>query len=319
MTTISSRISLLSWLLCLLWCSVSYAQAPGIAADKGQTPALKRQTSAKGPSQTRSKRVTRRSTATKTPKAAPVPSRKTRGTDSEIPYVPPIVYERPPFWKRLLYRIFSFWPWLLILALFFGLPFLTIRTNNWRRRRTFMQARRADLANPLDASARHQLAEHYIKNRRYRVAQRYMEEAIEIQKKTGHFDPRMLATLGDILRKRGLHEKAIEHYKHSLELEEGGGQGEVFIALGAIYQKQDKPEEAQQWLEKAIRANSSRAEPVYRLAILYEKQEKTEESQKLIKEFLKDAHALPRFIKKLNRVWVLRMHTHPLSYWLFPI
>ncbi len=227
---------------------------------------------------------------------------------------------RKRHWYDFLFGIFwwllySIWFWVILAV--FGLPYLSVWLNKRRKLKNFIRARMAELANPIDAGARFQLGSMLLKQKKYRRALPYLEEAHQIQKKQNFLDPRLLDALADTLLARNEQDRAIALYKESLTLDSTGGQGEVFLQLGRAYQEKKEFETAESWLQKACQANRSLAEPVYRLSLHLHNQDKIEESRHLRNDFLKDAHTLPAFIRKRNRKWVMMMRVFQLSRWFF--
>lgn len=207
--------------------------------------------------------------------------------------------------------LYSIWFWVLLIA--FGLPYVSVKLKKRRKLKRFMLARMAELANPIDASARFQLGSMLLQQKKYRRALPYLQEAHKIQKEQNFLDPRLLDALADTLLALGKQDQAIELYEKSLTLDKTGGQGEVFLQIGRAYQEKKELATAEEWLQRACEANRSLAEPVFRLALLLHKQEKVKESQGLRSDFTKDAHALPTAIRKRNAWWVFLMQVFPLS------
>jgi Tfp pilus assembly protein PilF len=220
------------------------------------------------------------------------------------------------FWDYLWAYIaigfaYSLWFWLILLI--FVVPYISMWLTRKNELRGFYRARMAELANPLDAGARYQLGNLYLKHKRYRKALPMLEEAYQIQKKSDHLDPRLLEALGNTYLELGKHQQAREHYFESLKRDESGGMGEVFLQLGRAYQECKDNEQAREWLEKACEANRSLAESVFRLAVLNYYENKIELAQHQIREFLVDANQLPRLIRNRNRRWVRWMRLYPWS------
>ncbi|TNE48099.1 MAG: tetratricopeptide repeat protein [Deltaproteobacteria bacterium] len=209
--------------------------------------------------------------------------------------------------------LYSIWFWILLAV--FVLPYISVWLAQRRKLKNFTRARMAELANPIDAGARFQLGSMLLKQRRYRRALPYLQEAHNIQREQKCLDPRVLDALGNVKLALGKRDEAIELLKESLTLDKTGNQGEVFLQLGRAYQEKKEHKTAEEWLEKACEANRSLAEPVYRMALHLNKTERGDEARKMIKEFLIDAHALPAFIRKRNRFWVFLMRIFPLGHW----
>lgn len=210
-----------------------------------------------------------------------------------------------------------FYPWVLLFLAIFAFTYISTRLRALGQTRSFIRARQAELNNPLDDNARFQLADRYYKQRRYRRALRYLEEAYEIQKKTD-FDPQLLLLYGNILIRQRRAREALPLLEKALDIDPSGCQGDVFLALGRAHRHQDAPEQASTWLRKAMRANGSLAEPVARLAFLLQEQGQGDEAKALVKDFLSDASRLPKYIRKRNRWWVWMLRGYPLTGWLLP-
>jgi len=207
--------------------------------------------------------------------------------------------------------------WLLIVIVAFGLPYLAVWLNGMTKTRRFVRARMSELANPHDASARFQLGQLHLKYRRYRRAQPYLEEALALQEKGDCVDPRLLHALGDVLLGRRQWAQAIAMYERSLDLEPGGGQGDVFLRLGTAHRQLGNTDEAAAWLDKACDANRSLAEPIFRRACIHARQGHPDKANQLLDDFLPDANKLPAFIRRTNRRWILLMYLFPITRWMF--
>lgn len=254
-----------------------------------------------------------------TAKAKPIQRKQTYNTQEwqrQLRYQRYRPYQRS--WYDVIVSIFywflySIWFWVLLAV--FSLPYVSVWLNRRAKLRRFVRARVAELANPIDAGARFQLGSMLLKQRRYRRALPYLQEAHRIQQEQDCLDPRVLDALGAVLLATGKRDESIALFQESLELDKSGNQGEVFLHLGRAYQEKKEHKIAEEWLEKACEANRSLAEPVYRMAVHLNNTERGDEARKLIKEFLIDAHALPAFIRKRNRFWVLLMRIFPLGNW----
>ena len=256
------------------------------------------------------------SAAKHTPKVQKRPVYPWNSQWKNVHYKAPTVWERLASWLFVFFSSF-FWAWVLFAVI--ALPYLSVWLSRRRKLQHFRRARTAELANPLNADARFQLGNLYLKHKGYRRALPFLQEAYEIQKKSKkkYLDPRVLDALGETLLALGKHNEAIALYEQSLVLGKTGGQGETFLQLGLAFWEINEKEKAKTALEKACRSNRSLAEPVFRLAILYFYQGKSEKGQALIDEFVIDKNQLPHFIRKRNRLWVWRMQLYPWSRWMF--
>lgn len=206
--------------------------------------------------------------------------------------------------------------WLWVLIAVFGLPFLAVRFSQWQDTRRFVQARQVELSNPIDASARYQLASLFLKQRRHQKALPLLEEAYKIQQQRPSPNPRLLDDLARVYFRQQRIDEALPLLKTSLQLDPHGNQGETFLLLGKVFAHKGELERARECFLQTQQANTSLAEPVFRLACLDAAQNKHADAQKRLRDFLKDATHLPPFLRKRNRFWVLAMRLFPFSTFL---
>jgi tetratricopeptide (TPR) repeat protein len=206
--------------------------------------------------------------------------------------------------------------WAGVLAIAFGGPFVAVWWRRRKKRQVFIQARLAEMANPHDATARLQLGQLYLKHRKWAKAQIHLEDGLAVQREKESVDPRMLDALAQVYTHQKRYHDALALLEESLELDATGNQGEVPGWIGVVYQKMGDAANAQTWLERACAANTSRAEPVFRLACHLRNNGKPDEARQVIARFLPEAHLLPRFIRQQNRWWVHKMRFFPLTAWM---
>ncbi|MCB9643708.1 MAG: tetratricopeptide repeat protein [Myxococcales bacterium] len=211
--------------------------------------------------------------------------------------------------EAFLYEMLWFW----VLVAVFGLPFLAVRFTQFQSTRRFVIARRTELSNPIDASARYQLASLYIKQRRFANALPLLEEAYKIQQERPPCNPRLLDDLARLYVRKRRTEDALPLLKQSLQLDPQGNQGETFLLLGKAFLQKGELERARECFLQTQQANTSLAEPVFRVACVDLVQSKSDDALRRLKEFLKDASHLPPFLRRRNRWWVFAMRLFPLS------
>ncbi len=206
--------------------------------------------------------------------------------------------------------------WLWVLLAVFGLPFLAVRFSQWQSTQRFVQARQVELSNPIDASARYQLASLFLKQRRFAKALPLLEEAYKIQQQRPSPNPRLLDDLARVYLRQQRIDDALPLLKTSLQLDPQGNQGETFLLLGKAFAQKADLERARECFLHTQQANTSLAEPVFRLACLDAEQNKHLEAQHRLRLFLKEAAHLPPFLRRRNRFWVVAMRLFPYSSFL---
>jgi tetratricopeptide (TPR) repeat protein len=197
--------------------------------------------------------------------------------------------------------------WFFVLLAAFGLPYAAVRLARWQQYRRFYNARYTELANPLDAQARYQMGHLFLRQRRYRKALPYLEEAYRLQQSRPPLNPRLLDDLARAYFALGRQEEALSLLKESLSLDPQGNQGEAFLLLAALFRAKGDLARERDCLLEAHKHNTSLAEPIFHLAALDAQEGRREEAKRRLDGFLREASHLPAFVRKRNRLWALKM------------
>lgn len=207
----------------------------------------------------------------------------------------------------------SFWG-LLIIA-YFAFPWVRDRLWGWRRSRSFLSSQHSALVNPVDADARFQLGNIYLKGRNYHKAIQYLQECLDIfaQYPNVPKDPHVYAALGHALRKAKRWEAALKIYEEGLALDPKLDYGDVHLGIGNCHRLKGNPAQARDWFEKTLKANESLAEAAYRLAVIADREGNREVREKYLSECLDIVHTSPNYIKKKNRSWGWRATSFALT------
>ena len=203
--------------------------------------------------------------------------------------------------------------WFFVLLAAFGLPYAVVRFARWQQYQRFYNARHTELANPLNAQARYQMGSLFLKQHRYRKAQSYLEEAYRIQQSRPPVNPRLLEDLARAYFALDRGEEALALLKESLLLDPQGNQGEVFLLLAALFRAKGESIRERESLQEANNRNTSLAEPLFHLAALDAQEGRLVDAKARLESFLREASHLPAFLRKRNRLWVLKMR---LALWL---
>jgi tetratricopeptide (TPR) repeat protein len=197
----------------------------------------------------------------------------------------------------------SFWG-LLIIA-YFAFPWVRDRLWGWSRSRSFLASQHSALVNPVDADARFQLGNIYLRGRNYRKAIQYLQECLGIFAQYSNVpkDPHVYAALGHALRKAKRWDEALKIYEEGLALDSKLDYGDIHLGIANCRRLKGDQSKAKEWFEKTLKANESLAEAAYRLAVIAGREGDREAREKYLAECLDIVHTSPNYIKKKNRTW----------------
>jgi tetratricopeptide (TPR) repeat protein len=160
-------------------------------------------------------------------------------------------------------------------------------------------------ANPKDADALYQLGLSHLKRGNLEAAQRYFENAVEID--SG--DPDYHFYLGRVLEAKEDWAGALDQYEETYRGDSNYGQGDIFREVGKGYLQIGKLEKAIEFLQFFLGLRSSDPEGRYWLAVALHRQGKTDEMRIQLATILEQARLQPRFFRKAKREWVQRSRT----------
>lgn len=208
----------------------------------------------------------------------------------------------------LYYLFFTIWGWIVLLLVV--VPIVRKRLSTWRRRRNFYQARRAELQNPKNASARFQIGVIHYDGRQLRRALHFFKEAVTISEQHGsRVDPKLYQYLGHTLRRLGHHAQAVVAYEAGLEEAPESGRGDSECGIAISHQRTGRLEEAERWYRRSSERNTSFLEPRLRLASLLDRRGENEEARSILAEAR--STYLPAFVQRRERRWRLMLHLYP--------
>jgi tetratricopeptide (TPR) repeat protein len=197
----------------------------------------------------------------------------------------------------------SFWG-LLIIA-YFAFPWVRDRLWGWSHSRGFLARQKSALINPVDADARFQLGNIYLRGRNYRQAVRYLKECLEIFERYPNVpkDSHVYAALGHALQHLKRYDEALKIYEQGLALDPKLEYGDVHLGIANCLRLKGDQARAKEWFESTLRTNESLSEPAYRLAVIADKEGDREAREKYLAQCLDIVQTSPRFIKKKNSAW----------------
>ncbi len=226
--------------------------------------------------------------------------------------------------------------WVWIIALYFGLRYFGVAgvgvllaallAGQWltrlvtvmAQRARFMDQRRAQLANPADYEARHQLGAIYLRGRRYAKAAHYLEEAHEMMRGNRHADPdpqlmldcaRVRFARGDFAGAAALAgEVADEHPSHR--------PGDADLLAARAYSRLGSSGEALGRYAKAAARCPSSAEACFRQAQALAADGRPAEARASIHEHQTGSAGAPLFLRRRNRWWRLALLCFPVARFL---
>jgi tetratricopeptide (TPR) repeat protein len=214
------------------------------------------------------------------------------------------------FWQVFSFLFFTIWGWLILL--FVVVPAIRHRLRTFGRRRTFYRARRAELANPKNASVRFLLGRIHFDGRQYRRALTFFQEAVRIASEHGTpVDPKLYQFLGHTLRRLGHPREAIAAYEAGLDEAPESGRGESETGLGCCFRKLGSDPEAEEWFRRAMEVNQSLLQPRVRLAALLQRKGEGSEAESVLREARE--LQVPDYLHRQQRRWRLALWIFPLS------
>lgn len=212
------------------------------------------------------------------------------------------------FWQVFSFLFFTIWGWVILLLVV--VPAVRGRLRTWGRRRAFYRARRAELANPRNASVRFLLGRIHFDGRQYRRALHFFREAVRISSAHGAVvDPKLYQFLGHTLRRLGHPQEAIAAYEAGLSEAPDSGRGETETGLGVSHRRLGSDQEAERWFRRAMEVNHSLLQPRVRLAALLQRKGESKAATALLHEARN--LAVPDYLHRQERRWRLAV-------WIFP-
>jgi tetratricopeptide (TPR) repeat protein len=201
----------------------------------------------------------------------------------------------------LLHFVFSYWG-IILLIVVLG-PWIAEKIRFVQRRNDFLQHQKSNLINPNDADARFQLARLYLDGKRWKPAERYYGEAVEIYQRRNDvpFDKLYLG-LAQSQFKQGKFQEAISNSLKALEVTERGTYGEAPLLLALAYRNEGDRASAKQWAEKAMKENGTLSQAFYLAGTLSEKEQAREYFKKSVEAYRES----PPFMRSTNRPWALK-------------
>jgi tetratricopeptide (TPR) repeat protein len=201
----------------------------------------------------------------------------------------------------LSHFLFSYWGLFLILIVV-G-PYIAEKVRFAQRRNAFLQHQKSNLINPDDSDARFQLAQLYLDGGRWKRAEQYFRQAIEIYQRHGEtaFDKLYLG-LAQCCYNEGKYEEAIGNALDAVKVSERGTYGEAPLLLALSYSKRGQKEKAREWALKAAKENGTLSQAFYLSGILSEKEEARKHFDRAVEAY----KASPPFMRSKNRTWALR-------------
>ncbi len=196
------------------------------------------------------------------------------------------------------------YPWLLVGALVFVLarkvlpdPFVLLRTAG-----RIGTLKRQIQANPANVLARRDLAMIYLERLRPRAARDLLTEALQRDPKNAE-----LHYLTGLAHYRaGNPEAALEPLVRAVDLDARVGFGEPYLVAAQALTRLGRLDEAEDALERYVRANSSSVEGHLRLARVRSKKRDGEGAQKALREALDTFHQVPGYQKRKQFRWWVR-------------
>lgn len=155
---------------------------------------------------------------------------------------------------------------------------------------------------PNDVSSKHELARLLIERKKYNEALRWLEPLKSMLEDSAEF----WDDLGTCYLNRGDEENGVTSTLHALELNPRVKYGAPYLRLAALYSN-GRTELAIPYIESFQSINASSCEAYDQLATIYKKLGDTAEAKRAIDEGLRIYRMLPRYKKKEERKWALRL------------
>ncbi|MAE70757.1 MAG: hypothetical protein CME06_09840 [Gemmatimonadetes bacterium] len=223
----------------------------------------------------------------------------------------------------------SSWLWIAAIYLglryfgFFGLGVLlaVVLLGQWTarlvalaaQRSRFLAQRRAELANPADYGARHQLGTIYLRARRYAKAAHYLEDALELMRKSPHAepDPQLIMDCARVRFARRdfagtailADEVAQRHAAHRV--------GDANLLAGRAHAATGASNEALVHFEQAAERAPSSAEAAFRWARALAARGEGRRASAVLRGFQTASAGAPAFVRRRDRWWRLAIVLFP--------
>lgn len=205
-------------------------------------------------------------------------------------------------WFALAY--FIRYPWLLVGALVFFFarnvlpdPFVLLRTAG-----RIGALKRQIHANPANVLARRDLAMIYVERLRPRAARELLNEALSRDPKNAE----LYYLSGLASYRAGDAEAALAPLVRAVDLDPRVGFGEPYLVAALALTRLGRLDEAEDALERYVRANSSSVEGHLRLAQVRSKKGDKDGAQRALGEALDTFHQVPSYQKRKQLRWWVR-------------
>ncbi len=170
----------------------------------------------------------------------------------------------------------------LILALYFSAPVFHLIQSRRERAQLYRRLAAGKL-NPHGFEMRMELGEIYARSRRWGLAEKELQDAVDIHEDHAHCQ----SLLGTVLYHQEKYTEAIDHLKRALELRPSEGYGKTQVLLARCFEGTGQLDEAANWYRAALDRNLSICEPAYRLGVLEKKRDRKEDAKKGFEEAIR--------------------------------
>ncbi|REK69389.1 tetratricopeptide repeat protein [Paenibacillus paeoniae] len=183
--------------------------------------------------------------------------------------------------------------------------FIGLTPSLWKpfkRRSRISKLRQHIASSPSDVSSKHDLARLLIESKKFKEASTVLEPLQgTLADSAEYWDD-----LGHSYLQQGNIEKGEAYTLQSLKLNPKVKYGAPYLRLAAARMKKN-PEQALHALQAFQNIHSSSCEAYYKLATIYKEMNRIEESKLAAQEGLRLYKALPRYRKRSERKWAVRL------------
>ncbi len=227
-------------------------------------------------------------------------------------------------------------PWLWIAAIYLGLRYFgffglgvlfgLVLLGQWlarlvalaTQRSRFMEQRKAELANPADYEARHQLGVIYLRARRHSKAAHYLENALDLMRNNPHAepDPELIMDCARVRYARRdfggtttlAEEVARQHTAHK--------PGDADLLAGRAHAATGAADDALSHFERAAGRVPSSAEAGFRWARALAARGEGKAASDVLRAFQTASAGAPAFVRRRDRWWRLAIVLFPATRFL---
>ena len=156
-------------------------------------------------------------------------------------------------------------------------------------------------ANPHDLSTKHELSRLLIERGKYEEARKWLEPMQDRMEHSAEF----WDDLGTCYMYLGEPERGEAAIQKALELNPRVKYGQPYLRLARFYARSDK-QRALESLKAFGSIHSSSCEMYYRMGCIYAEMDRKEEAKASWEEAIRLYHALPKYMKRKERSWMIK-------------